>query len=101
MKVSTNEGARSIAYAFEFLAKAQMRLANDGEKCPGTDTAEGAYYMARGSFEQAGKWYDAARGMTIGHNRSARYDDAAKACKEKAAMCLRFHETVKAFRESK
>lgn len=101
MKVTTNEGARSIAYAFEFLAKAQMRNANDGDKCDGTSNAEGAYHMASGSFEQAAKWYSAARGMTIGHNRSARYDEAANDCREKAELCKGFANNLKEEREKK
>lgn len=45
-------------------------------------------------FEQAAKWFDNARGASIGHNRRDRYEEAASACRKKAAAAQAAYDKV-------
>jgi len=79
MKVTTNNGAGDVARAFNAQAEL-MQLKGDCNH----------YSIAR-CYGQAAKWFRAARGMTIGHNKSARYDEAAERAEKKRDEHAQIH----------
>ena len=80
--VSTNEGARSIAVAFWFQGDVYRQQAEDEATAPGKRV--GLYNMAGNAYREACEWFEAARGMTIGHNKSARYEEQADTMRNKS-----------------
>ncbi len=93
--VTTNEGAREIACAFWFRADAHQADGDDVERDKGGRL--GSYNMAGNAYRQAHDWFCAARGMTIGHNKSARYEAQADDMRKK---CLKAYDCARTLNES-
>lgn len=77
MNVTNNNAAADIARAFEAWGREERRK----EKEAGGEGNDNQYVVAQ-RYEDAVKWWHVAAGLSIGHNRTARYEEAAARCQE-------------------
>lgn len=82
-----NNTAGDVARAFKFCADFKLEQASDDDADTTTGARRVLYNVAALDYENAMQWFERARGLTIGHNKRWRYEQAAEACKEKGELC--------------
>jgi hypothetical protein len=88
-----NNTAMEIARVFWFRADAHYEDAQKKEST--TSDRVASYNLAGHNYNEACEWFSKARGMTIGHNRRNRYEEAADNMKEKSELAYACARTLK------